>query len=410
MFLAGWTMDMWSPIINLFNFIPNYGWMIIVFTIILKIVLSPLDIWQRKVSRDSTIKQQKMQPQLQKLQKQYGNNKQLLNQKQMALYKKEGYNVVGSCVSMLINLVLTLFIFFTLFSGLSELSQENTYNQYLQLENAYKTTLVTEVNKSDPTINSYSQIDAVINSKIESEEIKTQAISELHAAGISEPTEAQIKSKAYDLVVAEDYDAEVVVAQKAVEDLYEEIKDSWLWVDSIWRPETYVSGVGNYNDFYNIANLGARFAENPTGLEQISLEYDIITKNIQQKYSSWNGYFILAILCGFVTYLSFALTQKTNGNNPKNKKQAPVNGNIVDGINKNKQQQPDPQKSMGIMKFIMPAIMVLFVIFYSTAFALYILTNSIMSVLISLGCVKLFEHLDKKKSQSKPTIEYSRKQ
>ena len=78
--LAGWTMDMWSPIINVFSFIPNYGWMIIVFTIALKLILSPLDIWQKKVSRDSMRKQEKMQPQLDKLKKQYGNNQQLLNQ------------------------------------------------------------------------------------------------------------------------------------------------------------------------------------------------------------------------------------------------------------------------------------------------------------------------------------------
>ena len=407
--LAGWTMDMWSPIINLFSFIPNYGWMIIVFTIALKIVLSPLDVWQRKVSRDSTLKQQKMKPQLDKLQKQYGNNKQLLNQKQMALYKKEGYNVVGSCFSMLINLVLTLFIFFTLFSGLTEISQENTYKQYTKLEDVYKTTFVTEVAKTTPSITEYSQIDTIINEKIATDAIKNRAKAVLIESGIAEPTEAQIKSKAYSIVVSEDYSAELVVAQGAVATKYEEIKDNWLWVDSIWRPETYVSGVGNYNDFYNIANLKARFADNTTALEQISLEYDIITKEIQQKYSSWNGYFILAILCGVVTFLSFTLTQNTNGQK-KEKQMIHVNGNMVDGINKDKQQQPDPQKSMGIMKFIMPVIMVFFVLFYSTAFALYILTNSIMSILISLCCIKIFEHLDKKKAKKTgPIVEYSRK-
>ncbi len=407
--LAGWTMDMWSPIINLFNFIPNYGWMIIVFTIALKIVLSPLDIWQRKVSRDSTLKQQKLQPQLQKIQKQYGNNKQLLNQKQMALYKKEGYNVVGSCLSMVVNLALTLFIFFTLFSGLSEMSQENTYNQYTKLEEVYKTTFVTEVAKTTPSITDYSQINDAINTRIASTEIQEKAKSELKEAGISEPTEAQIKAKAYEIVVNTDYSAVLTIAQKSVEDKYEEIKDSWLWVDSIWRPETYVSGVGNYNDFYNIANLKKRFSKDATTLEQISLEYNIITKNIQQKYSSWNGYFILAILCGIVTYLSFMLTQSANGMK-KDKKFAPVNGKVVDGIDKSK-QQIDPQKSMGIMKFIMPVIMVIFVLFYSTAFALYILANSVMSVLISLCCRKLFEKMDKNKKEKSPTpvVEYSRK-
>jgi len=406
--LAGWTMDMWSPIINLFSFIPNYGWMIIVFTIALKIVLSLLDIWQRKVSRDSTLKQQKLQPQLQKLQKQYGNNKQLLNQKQMALYKKEGYNVVGSCMSMLVNLVLTLFIFFTLFSGLTELSQENTYQQYKNLESVYKTTFVTEISKTDPSITNYEQVSAAITTKMADDTIKEKAKALLIESGITEPTEAQIEEKSYYLVLeSEDYANIVSVSQKAVAEKYEEIKDNWLWVDSIWRPETYVSGVGNYNDFYNIANLKSRFSNDEAGLKQISYEYNIVTKDIQQKYNSWNGYFILAILCGIVTYFSFVLTQNTN-KVQKSKKLEPVNGKMINGINKDK-QQPDPAKSMGVMKFIMPIIMVMFVLFYSTAFALYILTNSIMSVIISVCCIKLFKHLDTKKSKNNTqVVEYSR--
>ena len=88
--LASWTTDMWSPIIELFNFIPNYGFMIIVFTICLKLILSPLDFWQKKVSRASTLKQQKLQPEIAKIQKKYANNTQMINQKTMELYKKDG--------------------------------------------------------------------------------------------------------------------------------------------------------------------------------------------------------------------------------------------------------------------------------------------------------------------------------
>ena len=402
--LAGWTMDMWSPIINLFSFIPSYGWMIIVFTIILKLVLSPLDIWQRKVSRDSTIKQQKLQPQIEKLQRQYGNNRELLNKKTMALYKKEGYNVVGSCFSMVINLVLTLFIFFTLFTGLSEISQEKTYKQYQTLEEVYKTTFVQEVSKTNSSITTYAQINELITQKMT--EKTTAARQALVDSGIAEPSEAQIKQKSYDLVLTEDYSATLTIAQEAVAQKYEEIKDSWLWVDSVWRPETYVSGVGNYNDFYGMANLGARFSGDEARINEISTEYNYITQTIQQKYSSWNGYFILAILAGLVTFFSFKLT---NPQPKQPKQQAPVNGNTVYGQKKDMgQQQP---KSMNILKFVMPVIMIIFILMYSTAFALYIVTNSIMSMLISLACIKLFEVMDKKKAKkdAQPKVEYSRK-
>lgn len=407
--LAGWTMDMWSPIINLFSFIPNYGWMIIVFTIVLKLILSPLDIWQRKVSRDSAMKQQKLQPQIEKLQRQCGNNRELLNKKTMALYKKEGYNVVGSCLGMLVNMALTLFIFFTLFTGLTEISQDKTYKQYTELESVYKATFVAKIQEIDPNITKYSQISEQINAKAASKSEEAEAA--LIENGIAEPSEAQIKAKAYDMVLSDDYAEIVILSQEAVAIKYEEIKDSWLWVDSIWRPETYKSGVANYTDFYGMTNLRAKFANDQARIDEISLEYNYITKNIQETYSSWNGYFILAVLAGIVTYLSFVLTQNTTQQPKQKKPTEPVNGMYVNGQKKDTLNQAQQPKSMGVLKFIMPVIMIVFILMYSTAFALYIVTNSIMSALISLACIKLFEFLDKKKAQksSAPKVEYSRK-
>ena len=64
--------DLWHTLISLFGkWITNYGWAIIVFTIVLKLVMSPLDIYQRI----STKKQQKfqtvMQPELQAIHSRY---------------------------------------------------------------------------------------------------------------------------------------------------------------------------------------------------------------------------------------------------------------------------------------------------------------------------------------------------
>ena len=400
-FLANWTMDMWSPIINLFDFIPNYGFMIIVFTIILKLILSPLDIWQRKVSRDSMKKQQQMQPELQKLKKQYANNPQVLNQKTMQLYKKEGYNVVGSCLSMLLNLVITAFIFITLFTGLVGISQEKIYNQYLQLEEVYQQTMVTELNATNYDEVS-QQIQTLMNNRLE------EANQALIAEGITEPTETQIKQRAFELVVQNDISAEVEVAQLAVAEKYKEIKDSWLWIDSVWRPDTYVSGVPNYNDFYNIANLKDNVGDNEARLNQIALEYDTITANIQETYSSWNGYFILVILSGAITFLSLWLNQKSTTTNNNKVVVKPVNNSVKQN---NQTIEANPNNAMKIMKFVMPIIMIIFTFSYSAAFALYIVTNSLMGVIINFTCMKVFDKLDKKKSEKEKEIKkvsYSR--
>ena len=376
--LASWTTDMWSPIINLFSFIPSYGFMIIVFTICLKIILSPLDFWQKKVSRASMLKQQKLQPEIAKLQKRYGNNKQLLNQKTMELYKRENYNVVGSCLSMLLNLAITLFIFITLFTGLIGISQDKTYNQYLEIETAYYTTFNSEF-RAEYNLTA-EENDADISGKWN--ELVSARLDEarqlLIEEGNEEPTEEQINSRAAQLVYeTENITAIVSSAQDSASTRYEEIRDNWLWVDNIWRPDTYVAGFPDYSAFRNMSNLEARLSDNPDRLSQIEQNFDTITAKIQTNYSSWNGYFILVVLAGVVTFLSFMVTDMTNSKKNKDKKQQLANQDP-------QQKQANQVAGAGkILKFIMPVIMIIFTISYSAAFAIYIVMNSLMSLIIS---------------------------
>ena len=145
--LANWQMDMWSSIIGLFGFIPSFGFMIIVFTICLKIILSPLDFYNKKISRESGIKQARIQPKLEKLKKQYKDPK-VFQQKQMELYKKEGYNIYGSCLFMLLNLAVTLFIFITLWMGLSQMAQDRILKQYQEIQTTFETTFYQEFEKN----------------------------------------------------------------------------------------------------------------------------------------------------------------------------------------------------------------------------------------------------------------------
>ena len=403
--LASWTTDMWSPIINLFNFIPSYGFMIIVFTICLKIILSPLDFWQKKVSRASTLKQQKLQPEIAKIQKRYANNTQMINQKTMELYKREGYNVVGSCLSMLLNLAITLFIFITLFLGLIGISQDKTYNQYLELETAYNTTFNQEMREqynltaSDDNSDVANQLALLISNR--SEEARQALIEE----GIAEPSAEEIEARARELVYSQDIATIVENAQNSASAKYEEIKDNWLWVDNIWRPDTYVSGFPAFNDFANISNLKAQLNGDDARYNEIQQNFDIITAKIQSTYSSWNGYFILVILAGVVTFLSMTVTQMIT-TNKKDKTQQQVIPN-----NQQQQQQNQMNGATKIMKWVMPVIMIIFTISYSAAFALYIVMNSLMSFIISLISLKIIEKLEKNKKNKEDKIKkvsYSR--
>ena len=84
---------------------------IIVFTIFLKAITLPFDIYQRVKMRKQTLIMREMQPELEKLQKQYANDKTTYNQKMMELYKKSGYSMFGACLPMIISLVILIVAF-----------------------------------------------------------------------------------------------------------------------------------------------------------------------------------------------------------------------------------------------------------------------------------------------------------
>lgn len=101
--------------------IGNYGWSIIVFTMLLRIVLFPFDYKSRVSMRKTT----KLQPQLAALQKKYANDKEKLNRKMSELYKKEKINPLSSCLPML----LTLPILFAMWTALRIIANEQMVSQ-----------------------------------------------------------------------------------------------------------------------------------------------------------------------------------------------------------------------------------------------------------------------------------------
>lgn len=92
------------------NVIANYGIVIILLTIVVRLVLTPLTISQTR----SMAKMQKMQPQIKELQKKYKDDKQKLQQETMEFYKKNNVNPLAGCLP----LILQMPVFFALFQTL----------------------------------------------------------------------------------------------------------------------------------------------------------------------------------------------------------------------------------------------------------------------------------------------------
>jgi YidC/Oxa1 family membrane protein insertase len=86
-----------------FHMVPNWGWAIVVQTIIITLALLPLRISQMK----SMLKMQRVAPQIKQIQERYKKyslrdpRKAAMNEEISALYKKEGVNPIGGCLPML---------------------------------------------------------------------------------------------------------------------------------------------------------------------------------------------------------------------------------------------------------------------------------------------------------------------
>ncbi len=107
----GWIMRF------LYWFIPNYGLVLIVFTLLVRLALFPLNVKQQKSSAKMAI----FQPKMKELQKKYGKNKEKYQQEMMKLYQEEGYNPMASCLPMLLQMLVLFGIIDVVYKPLKHL-------------------------------------------------------------------------------------------------------------------------------------------------------------------------------------------------------------------------------------------------------------------------------------------------
>lgn len=90
------------------NVVGNYGFAIILFTVIIKLLMLPLSIKQQRTMKKNT----KIQEQIKVLQFKYKNDSEKLNREMMDLYKKEKMSPFSGCFSAIIQFILLISIFY----------------------------------------------------------------------------------------------------------------------------------------------------------------------------------------------------------------------------------------------------------------------------------------------------------
>lgn len=91
----------------IYNLVGSYGLAIVIFSILAKLILLPFTIKQMrsmKVMKD-------IQPELEKLQKKYADNKEKLNMEMQKLYQKYNYNPLSGCLPLLLQFPIIIALF-----------------------------------------------------------------------------------------------------------------------------------------------------------------------------------------------------------------------------------------------------------------------------------------------------------
>ena len=103
--VLGFLAIIFGPIMEwIYRFIPNYGWALIVFTLLVNLVLLPLRIKQQK----STARMSAFQPKMQEIQKKYAKDKNRQQEELMKFQQEYGFSMTAGCMPMALNF---LFIF-----------------------------------------------------------------------------------------------------------------------------------------------------------------------------------------------------------------------------------------------------------------------------------------------------------
>lgn len=340
-------------ILHVFDFIANYGWRVVFFTLCLKLLLSPLDIYQRYMARKNQKITERLKPQMEKLQKQY-TDRTILAQKQMQLNKQAGFSYFSSCLPAIV----TMAVMFSLLGALNEVSQYMNFKEYYELYNRY-----------DAAIVEYNGMDDASKAALKEQGVVTDERKNPDGSVI---------------------DYNVQYAQKEVFDYYQENKTSFLWIKNIWSPDVpWKKEVNSESQFNtNIGKYGTSASKSgltDDELARIKTMYPTVMGLLLAEESNGaNGYLILPVLSVLMSVAMQLVTMR------QQKKSGQVNEAMGSG-------------AMKAMMFIMPVMIGFFSLSYTSAFALYLVVNYAFSLIINVGSNLILLAIDKKEQHKLET-------
>jgi len=124
---------------GMYNLVGDYGLAIILFTVLLRVIMLPLDFGTKYFTKKNALKMAEMKPELDKVNKLYAGKMLERQRATQAVFRKNGHRQGGFMMFMMLNVTVMLIVFITVFGNLREISNLNLYNQAVELQTIHET-------------------------------------------------------------------------------------------------------------------------------------------------------------------------------------------------------------------------------------------------------------------------------
>ena len=350
---------------------------VIVFTLCLKTIVLPLDIYSKVKTKKQSLIMEKMRPQMEKLQKQYANDKTMYSQKVMELQKQNGYSPLGACLPMIVSLVIFIVVMGA-FSTYSNYAIITTYNHMVEAYNqsveVYVQTSAEDTDKKHFLVGENGSYKVIFDNFTEyyclekklSDEEKTKFLNEFN------DTNEAGKFKIVSEFVR-------VNAQRAAANFYYENNkvNRFGWIGNVWYPDSmlnkvvpdyskFKSSISRASNGSDIASYEESYNEVTYFLRNVDPENpDITAKKLPGK--TYNGYFVLIVLSiGLMFLQQFIMSRSQKAANELSS---------VDG---------SAAKTTKWMMIMMPIIFGAVSFMYSAAFSTYMIISTVYGLVSTL--------------------------
>ena len=420
----------------------SVGLGVVVFTLILKLITTPFDIYQRVKMRKQALIMRNMKDDLDKLQKQYANDKQTYSMKMMELQKKNGYSMFGACLPMIISFVILI----VAISAFQSFSQYANLNMYEQMAGVYNEAVLeyapdgvdyrlSSEDENVPVItweweyNEAHEEEGVLytvvrgNDGIDRMRVSSPAADDYlfyeYNLGVdtiersyfidtdklyTNQPDAAIRAE-LDKLLAEEGATLETVSLAYVQDFGAKAAAAWfrtendpsfLWIKNVWYPDvSYAHPIQAYSEFSKSFTQGiVRANGEEVGIGDIFSEgdYNAMTLHLGEEKEQANGYFILIVLTiGLMVLQQFIMM--------KSQKEA------------NQYQTVDGQgaRTQKIMMVMLPLIYAVTGLMWTAAFSIYIAVSSIIGILVTLIANFFIDSSFRKKEEKELIAKYQRK-